>query len=47
MLFGRLPTPDEAAIGLSLVNTASGDALTGWTDLAHVLLETNEFVYVE
>ncbi|MBL8849659.1 MAG: PSD1 domain-containing protein [Planctomycetaceae bacterium] len=44
LLFGRSPTQKESEIGLAIVES---DATTGWTDLAHILLATNEFVYVE
>lgn len=46
LLYGRSPSIEESAIALQIV--ASGHNLqAGWTDLAHVLLATNEFVYVD
>ena len=47
LLYGRSPTDEERAIGLNIVGTTGAGAETGWTDLAHILLATNEFVYVE
>lgn len=45
VLFGRLPTDEELAIAMGIVQgNAGGD---GWIDLAHVLLCCNEFVYVD
>ncbi len=48
LLFGRLPGDEELAIGLQVA--ASGDPAdnqAGLTDLAHVLLCSNEFVFID
>ena len=47
-LFARPPKPEELAIAREVV--AAGDASlppAGWIDLAHLLLCSNEFVYVD
>ena len=47
-LFARPPVPEELAIAREVV--AAGDAslpAAGWIDLAHLLLCSNEFVYVD
>lgn len=44
LLFGRPPTSKEIDIARQVI--AQG-AATGWVDLAHVLLCSNEFVYVD
>jgi len=44
LLFGRLPRPEELALAGELVATGGG---SGWTDLAHVLLTSNEFAHVD
>lgn len=48
LLLSRSPTDEEAAIARQLVSSA-GPAGTeaGWIDLAHVLLCSNEFVYID
>ena len=46
LLFSRLPTDDEFAVARKLlVSGEQSDA--AWTDLAHILLCSNEFVYVD
>ena len=48
LLFGRLPTSEEMDIAQSIV--VRGNLTTpkaGWTNLAHVLLCSNEFVYID
>ncbi|MBC7817366.1 MAG: PSD1 domain-containing protein [Planctomycetaceae bacterium] len=45
LLFGRSPSEEEIAIARQLVAQASAGA--GWSDLAHVLFCSNEFVYVD
>lgn len=45
LLFGRFPTDDELEVAIQLVTSSDGD--NGWIDLAHVLLCSNEFVYVD
>ncbi|MGD9648518.1 MAG: DUF1553 domain-containing protein, partial [Pirellulales bacterium] len=48
LLFGRSPTDDELAIARELLSASDADdRLTAWTDLAHVLLCSNEFVYLD
>ncbi len=48
LLFSRLPSDEEIAIAGQLVSS-SGQPSTeaGWTDLAHVLLCSNEFIYID
>ncbi len=46
LLYGRAATDEEAGIAREIVSSGqSADA--GWTDLAHLLLCSNEFVYVD
>ncbi len=45
LLFSRSPNEEEIGIARQLVGQASADA--GWTDLAHVLLCSNEFIYID
>ncbi len=50
--FGRAPTRDESADALAFVKELSAeygkpDHVKAWTDLAHVLITTKEFVFVE
>jgi hypothetical protein len=40
LLFTRPPTPSEVAKALAFIGAS------GWTDFAHVLLCSNEFIYV-
>jgi hypothetical protein len=44
--FGRVPTADEVADAVAFVD-ASGKPERAWADLAHVLLNAKEFVFVE
>jgi hypothetical protein len=46
LLFGRSPTAAESDLALTLIS-GGADTTAGWTDLTHVLLSTNEFVYVD
>ncbi len=45
LLFGRDPSVEELEISRQIVGR-TGDSI-GWTDLAHVLLCSNEFVYLD
>jgi hypothetical protein len=45
LTFARLPTADEMKLARQFVG--KGDAQTAWRDLAHVLLCSNEFVYLD
>lgn len=45
LLFGRSPTAEELEISRQIVGTPASS--TGWADLAHVLLCSNEFVYLD
>src|SRR5262249_44232748 len=46
-LFGRPPQSDEAEIGRALLaRAASHGTEAAWTDYLHVLLCTNEFIYI-
>jgi hypothetical protein len=52
ILFGRSPTDDEADAGLRFVEAAGQDAaatakVAAWEQYAHVLLLSNEFVFVD
>ncbi|MBM4075083.1 MAG: DUF1553 domain-containing protein [Planctomycetes bacterium] len=48
LLFGRPPISEELAIALSLIDqTNEAVKRTAWIDLAHVLLTSNEFIYVD
>lgn len=48
--FGRAPTPEESAAALAYVHTPSGtanaEAARPWIDLAHVLFNVKEFVFI-
>jgi hypothetical protein len=47
-LFARSPTGDELRIGLAYVQQArSQGTAAAWTDYVHLLLCSNEFVYVD
>jgi len=48
MLFGRRPSEEELVVAQTIV--AGGDPTVpngGWIDLAHLLLCSNEFIYVD
>lgn len=48
LLFARKPTERESEIGLAFVGEAIGTERTAaWTQYAHVLLASNEFLYVD
>jgi Protein of unknown function (DUF1553) len=52
LLFGRAPTDDEAQIGLRFIAAVSDDAagtekVKPWEQYAHLLLLTNEMMYVD
>jgi hypothetical protein len=49
LLFGRVPTPEEAKIGRAFVETKTGAAQgpSRWQQYAQVLLSSNEFMHVE
>ena len=48
LLFARAPTVEEVAVAERVLKSAgAADAATAWTDLAHVLLCSNEFVYLD
>ena len=48
LLFGRLPCEEELAISRQVVAGGDPDTMNaGWIDLAHVLLCSNEFVYID
>ena len=48
ILFGRSPRDEEIAIARQIVAASDQPTVeTGWTDLAHVLLCSNEFIYVD
>ncbi len=45
LLFSRSPSEEEIGIARQLVGAGSEDA--SWSDLAHVLLCSNEFIYID
>jgi len=48
IIYQREPTPQEIAIGLQFLQTDAGSPkLTAWEQYAQVLLESNEFVFVD
>jgi len=47
LLFGRPPSAEELAVGLAIATAGNPATGAGWTDFAHVLLCTNEFVFVD
>ena len=48
MLFGRSATAEEIAIAREILGQADQrHSVIAWTDLAHVLLCSNEFVYLD
>ncbi len=48
LLYSRLPTEEEIAIARQILDAADpSDTRSGWVDLAHILLCSNEFVYVD
>jgi hypothetical protein len=47
-LYGRPPLPEELAIGRSfLAQAAARGSLNAWTDYSHVLLCSNELIYID
>jgi hypothetical protein len=44
--FGRPPTDDEAAAACRFLDAAGFDDAQSWADLAHVLFNVKEFIYV-
>jgi hypothetical protein len=44
LMFGRLPAAEEMEIAKQVVASST---TTGWADLAHILLCSNEFVYLD
>ncbi|MBX9791223.1 MAG: PSD1 and planctomycete cytochrome C domain-containing protein [Pirellulales bacterium] len=48
LLFGRLPSEDEVAVARGILQSGgANDPVAAWADLAHVLLCSNEFVYLD
>jgi hypothetical protein len=48
LLFARSPSAEEERVAADLLRDMSGrSALESWTEVAHVLLCSNEFVYVD
>ena len=49
MLYGRLPTAEEAKVGLAYVakEEDSNNASARWQQYAQVLLSSNEFMHIE
>jgi hypothetical protein len=54
LVYGRVATPDEIALGVQFIQAAkSGDAkdaddqLSAWEQYAQVLLSANEFMYID
>ena len=47
MLFGRHVQPEELEIARTIIASGGQGSADGWNDLLHVLLCSNEFVYVD
>ena len=47
LLFGRKVTDQELAIAKNLIDAGGSDREIGWTDFAHILYCSNEFVYLD
>ena len=47
VLFGRLPNALEIAVARRLLERARSQGHAAWDDLAHVLLCSNEFIYLD
>jgi Protein of unknown function (DUF1553)/Protein of unknown function (DUF1549)/Planctomycete cytochrome C len=47
LVLGRLPTPREIEVGLGVLRQAPPTGYNAWERYAHVLLCTNEFLYVD
>ena len=48
LLYGRAPTPGEVKLGRDyLQSDPARDRETAWTQYAHVLLISNDFLYVD
>ena len=48
LLFSRKPSPRETKIGLAFLGETTGpERATAWTQYAHVLLASNEFLFVD
>jgi hypothetical protein len=47
LAFGRGPTADEIADGVNFLVTNSASSDDSLADLCHVLLNSNEFLYVD
>jgi len=48
LLFGRPPSEEELAVAQEVIRQDDGSSLNAhWIDLAHVLLCSNEFVYID
>ena len=47
LLFGRPAREEELEIARRIVQSKVASAQSGWTDLAHMLLCSNEFVYLD
>lgn len=47
LLFSRLPTPREVELGLSYLDRSPEDERQRWQQYAHVLLASNEFIFLD
>ncbi len=47
LLFGRFPRGEELEIARRIIITHNTEVEAGWTDFAHILLCSNEFVYLD
>jgi hypothetical protein len=47
LLYGRPVHDDELSIARKIVGSSLNEDRSGWIDLAHVLLCSNEFVYLD
>jgi hypothetical protein len=46
-VLGRAPTSDERALALSFVSQQESSGPAAWRQLAHVLLASNEFLFID
>jgi ethanolamine ammonia-lyase small subunit len=44
--FGRQPTRDEVRLLLRFTQTQSAADATAWSDVAHAIINTKEFVFI-
>jgi hypothetical protein len=47
MAFGRVPIADETRLFREFSPTHSTDDVATWTDIAHAIINTKEFVFIQ